>query len=54
MATRVGFEPTMSAAVAALRYPSATLRYKDIKIFLKNILNLITNKLLSLQKEKIK
>ena len=24
-ATRVGFEPTMSAAVAALRYPSATL-----------------------------
>jgi len=43
----------MSAAVAALRYPSATLRHKYIKIFLKNILYLITNKLLSLQKEKI-
>jgi hypothetical protein len=29
------------------------LRHKDTNIFLKNILNLITNKLLSLQKEKI-
>ena len=41
----------MSAAVAALRYPSATLRHKVTNIFLKNNLNLITNKLLSLQKE---
>ena len=29
--TRVGFEPTMSAAVAALRYPSATLLNLQVK-----------------------